>query len=66
MLTLRQLTTVLAALRFWQQQLTREGLSFAQAFPHFSDEQPLSVDEIDALCDRLNRSLPKPTTAATR
>ena len=56
MLTPRELATVLAALRHWQQQLAREGLPFADGFPHFSDETPLSVDEIDALCERLNQS----------
>ena len=66
MLTSRELATVLAALRNWQQQLSREGLAFADGFPHFSDETPLSVDEIDALCDRLNESLPAATSAAAR
>ena len=56
MLTSRELATVLAALRHWQQQLPREGVAFADGFPHFSDETPLSVDEIDALCERLNQS----------
>ena len=60
MLTSRELATVLAALRYWQQQLPREG------FPHFSDETPLSVDEIDALCDRLNEPVPDLMSAARR
>ena len=54
MLTSRELATVLAALRHWQQQLPSEGLAFAVGFPHFTDDLPLSVDEIDALCNRLN------------
>ncbi len=54
MLTARELATVLAALRHWQQQLAREGLAFADGFPHFTDDSPLSVDEIGTLCDRLN------------
>jgi hypothetical protein len=54
MLTSRELATVLAALRHWQQQLAREGRAFADGFPHFVDEEPLSVAEIDTLCDRLN------------
>ena len=32
MLTSRELTTTLAALRHWQQQLSREGLAFAGQF----------------------------------
>jgi len=54
MLTSRELATVLAALRHWQQRLQGEGVAFADGFPHFTDDSPLSVDEIDALCDRLN------------
>lgn len=54
MLTSRELATVLAALRLWQRQLAREGSAFADGSPHFVDEVPLSVAEIDTLCDRLN------------
>ena len=54
MLTLRELATTLAALRHWQQQLTHGGLAFTDGFPHFVDEEPLSVAEIDTLCDRLD------------
>lgn len=56
MLTSRELATTLAALRYWQQQLSREGLAFADGYPHFSDETPLSVAEIDSLCDLLNEA----------
>lgn len=66
MLTSRELATVLAALRSWQQQLPREGVAFVDGFPHFSDETPLSVDEIDALCDRLNEPVPDLMSAARR
>ena len=66
MLTSRELATTLAALRHWQQQLQREGITFADGFPHFSDETPLSVGEIDALCDRLNETLPDLMSAARR
>lgn len=43
MFTARELATVLAALRDWQQQLARGGLAFADGFPHFVDvdEEPL-------------------------
>ena len=54
MLDPRELATVLAALRHWQHQLARQGLALADAFPHFADEPPLSMEEIDSLCDRLN------------
>lgn len=56
MLTSRELATVLAALRHWQQQLPRGGIAFAEGFPHFTDETPLSVGEIDSLCDLLNEA----------
>ncbi len=65
MLTPRELATVLAALRHWQQQLQGEGLAFADGFPHFTEETPLSVGEIDALCDRLNEPVPAARSAAT-
>ncbi len=66
MLTSRELATMLAALRHWQQRLQGQGLAFADGFPHFSDETPLSVDEIDALCDRLNEPVPDLMSAARR
>ena len=66
MLTSRELATTLAALRHWQKKLQREGTAFADGFPHFSDETPLSVDEIDALCDRLNEPVPDLMSAARR
>ncbi len=56
MLNPRELATVLAALRHWQQQLARQGLALADAFPQFADERPLSMEEIDSLCDLLNDS----------
>ena len=56
MLNPRELATVLAALRHWQRELERHGLDWAQGFPHFADEPPLSMEEIDSLCDRLNDS----------
>lgn len=44
----------LAALHHWQHQLARGCLAFADGFPHFAIEEPLSVAEIDTPCDRLN------------
>ena len=50
----RELATVLAALRFWQQQLD-ESEGEPPIRDHFENEiTPLSVEEIDALCERLN------------
>jgi hypothetical protein len=44
---------VLAALRYWQEALDEfEGLP---PIPdHFEEVTPLTVDEIDGLCERLN------------
>ena len=66
MLTSGELATTLAALRHWQKELQREGTAFADGFPYFSDETPLSVGEIDALCDRLNEPVPDLMAAARR
>ena len=57
MLTDRELATVLAALRHWQATVIADGLESASRFPHFEpDTTPLSVNEIDALCDYLNEA----------
>ena len=49
----REIAQLLAALRNWQVDGLNEDL--AEAFAgHFEDHQPLSDDEIDALCERLN------------
>lgn len=45
----RETATVLAALRLAQQ----EYVSFA-SFDHFSDHAPLTLQEIDELCERIN------------
>jgi hypothetical protein len=50
----QELATILAALRYWQQDLAaaEEGPIFPD---HFNDEiTPLTVQEIDDLCERLN------------
>jgi len=47
-----QLATVLAALRYWQAELQESD--FEPNGPHFQDQDPLGVEEIDALCERLN------------
>lgn len=51
-LTDRELATVLAALRYWQIDLdANNGVPICE---HFEDVTPLTVDEIDELCERLN------------
>ena len=49
----REAAQLLAALRNWQTDSLNEDL--ADAFTgHFEDHAPLTEDEIDALCERLN------------
>jgi predicted transcriptional regulator len=49
----RDIAQLLAALRNWQVDGLNEDL--AEAFAgHFEDQEPLSDDEIDQLCERLN------------
>ena len=48
----KELTTVLAALRNFQEMIPETRL---EAFPdHFSDVDPLSDSEIEALCQKIN------------
>ena len=50
----RELATVLAALRHWQQNLADNENEIPVA-DHFDDQiTPLTVEEIDDLCERLN------------
>jgi len=49
----RDVAQLLAALRNWQTDSLNEDLADAFA-GHFEDHEPLSDDEIDALCERLN------------
>ncbi len=55
-LSVRDLATILAALRYWQQDLAdNEAAGDGPISPHFDDDvTPLSVEEIDELCERLN------------
>ena len=49
----REIAQLLAALRNWQTDALNEDL--AEAFAtHFEDYEPLSDEEIDSLCERLN------------
>lgn len=52
-LSVRELATVLAALRFWQRAVPERSAK-AYSPEHFEDVQPLSHSEIDTVCDRLN------------
>jgi hypothetical protein len=54
-LTNRELATVLAALRYWQKDLAEDEDEGPISPDHFDDQiTPLSVEEIDAPCERLN------------
>ena len=49
----REVAHLLAALRNWQTDSLNEDL--VEAFAgHFEDHEPLSDEEIDALCEHLN------------
>ena len=50
----RELATVLAALRLWQRQLRKHGIAMTNGYPQFLEERPLSVTQIDRLCEQLN------------
>lgn len=54
--TTRELSTVLAALRYWQLHLTGEapGDDFDSIASDGGTHVPLTADEIDGLCERLN------------
>lgn len=49
----RELATVLAALRYWQQDLADNEDGPIDDL-HFDEHEPLTVDEIEDLCERLN------------
>ena len=52
-LTAREIAQLLAALRNWQTDALNEDLGDAFA-GHFEQHEPLSDDEIEDLCERLN------------
>lgn len=55
MLTARELATILAALRHWQQSHSdTDVVTLVFAWTQFCDQRPLSSAEIDTLCQRLN------------
>lgn len=53
-LTARELATVLAALRFWQDEMGPHPHAGGCYPEDFGDARPLGAAEIDALCERLN------------
>lgn len=55
-LTNCELATVLAALRHWQQNLASNKNQGPISPDHFDDQtSPLTIKEIDDLCERINR-----------
>lgn len=58
----RDVAQILAALRFWQSNdMTSEtSLSELKDAGHFEDHAPMTTDEIDALCERINLGPAKP------
>ncbi len=58
MLTIRETATVLAALRHWQEEIHAVGVRLLQYDSHFEQVTPLTVAEIDDLCERLNFESP--------
>jgi hypothetical protein len=55
----KELATVLAALRLWQSKQGPDNLPaqanvVADFGPYFEECEPLSREEIDALCERIN------------
>lgn len=58
MLSTKEINTVLAALRFFQMKGAAAGPEIADLATNNGAESPMSNDEIDALCERLNVSEP--------
>lgn len=51
----RELATILAALRLFQSNYDSENSEYQEIFSlHFEDYTPLTNQEIDSLCERLN------------
>ena len=62
-MTKKELATVLAALRYWQQDLEANDDPPISG-EHFAECEPLTSAEIDALCERLNAQSAEPATRA--
>lgn len=52
----REIATILAALRYWQQNILDRGLYPENVSSHFDGGRidPLESEEVDELCERLN------------
>ncbi len=55
--TPNETATILAALRYWQADLEETGMPPLTQF-FGCDFRPLTVEEIDALCERINGDSP--------
>lgn len=59
-LNAREVSTILAALRYFQKELgdddaqVTRGNAEGEGLPHFVELEPLTNDEIDDLCERIN------------
>ena len=53
-LTKEETATVLAALRMWQADVVEEDSFPIDFCDHFTDVLPLTTEEIDALCEKIN------------
>ena len=49
----QELATMLAALRYWQNDLDDPSIA-SEFLDHFVDHPPLTAEEIDDLCEKLN------------
>lgn len=52
-ITARQMATVLAALRYWQADLSDDD-TILDGRGFFDEHCPLTVEEVDTLCEHLN------------
>jgi hypothetical protein len=50
----REIATILAALRYWQQDLEENGPGDIIDPDHFAEYKPLTPNQIDRLCERIN------------
>jgi hypothetical protein len=49
----REVSQILAALRFWQQVSERENIADDLFEAYFEEHEPMSGEEIDALCQKV-------------
>lgn len=64
--TKRETATLLAALRYWQEQIDDVEMNESEDnwmadSLHFKDHKPLTSEEIDELCGKINPAEPTPT-----